>query len=429
MLNEDRALTSPRRQTNLLVTALGSYGDVYPMVGIAKYLQTRGHRVTLFTHTHFSNMAHAHELNFVAVDTLEDYERFANHPDLFDPRKAFSVYMQTVILPNLGKMYNLLEDYIQPEHTAIIAPMTVLAARLIQEKYDLPMITIHTMPMQIKSAHEIPRVAGLSLPDWSPVWINRLYWWVADKMVIDPLICPDLNRFRRELGLGPVNRIISKWVHSPDLVICLFPEWFSAPQPDWPPNTVTTGFPLFDEGDEQELTRDVREFLANGPPPIVFMPGSLMQQAKHFFEVSKAACESGGYRAIFLTRYKDQIPNELPASIKYFPYVPFSRLLPHSALLVHHGGIGTTAQALRAGIPQLIHPMAYDQFDNASRLDSLGVGKSIKPDDYTVNNVIKTLKSLINSSIVQEKCGDIAQRLRTRNALDRTCELIEKLVC
>ena len=154
-----------------------------------------------------------------------------------------------------------------------------------------------------------------------------------------------------------------------------------------------------------------------------------MQQAKHFFEVSKTACESSGYRAIFLTRYKDQIPTELPASIKYFPYVPFSILLPHSALLVHHGCIGTTAQALRARIPQLIHPMAYDQFDNASRLDNLGVGKTIKPDDYTVNNVIKTLKSLINSSTVQEKCGDIAQRLRTRNALDRTCELIEQVVC
>lgn len=413
---------------NIFVAALGSYGDVYPMVGLAKNLQSRGHSITLFTHSHFSSLAQNYELDSVAIDTQEDYDRFANHPDLFDPRKAFSVFAGQIIMPNVRTIYNSVLDAIQPGKTILVAPITVFAARLIQEKYGIPLVTIHTMPMQIKSAYEVPRVAGLSLPTWSPVWLNRLYWSIADKLVIDPLICPELNRFRREIGLSPVKRILTNWVHSPDQVICMFPEWFSARQPDWPPNTVTTGFPLFDEGDEKELDSDVQHFLDTGPLPIVFMPGSLMQQARSFFAVSMEACVKGGYRAIFLTRYAHQIPSNLPNTIKHFAYVPFSKLLPHSALLVHHGGIGTTAQTLRAGIPQLIHPLAYDQFDNASRLERLGVGSSLTSENYNVITVIKVLKSLMDSPDVRLKCAEIAQKMASSDALTLASNLIEQVV-
>ena len=208
-----------RMQRNMLVSALGSYGDVYPMVGIANQLKQRGHQVTLFTHAHFEKMANKYDLDCVHLDTAGDYETFANHPDLFDPRKAFSVFMQTVVMPNLRRAYTYLLEYVQPGNTILVAPMTVFAGRLIQEKFGTPMATIHTIPLQIKSAYEKPRVAGPSLPDWSPLILKRFFWWVADKVVIDPLICPELNTFRREVGLKPTSHVITKWVHSPDAVI------------------------------------------------------------------------------------------------------------------------------------------------------------------------------------------------------------------
>ena len=208
----------------------------------------------------------------------------------------------------------------------------------------------------------------------------------------------------------------------------MYPSWFSPPQPDWPPNSYNTGFPLFDEGDEDELTDEVRNFLGEGPPPVVFMPGSLMQKAESFFEESRKACEVLGYRAIFLTRYADQIPEKLPPSIKHFAYVPFSRLLPHSALLVHHGGIGTTAQTLRAGIPQLIHPLAYDQFDNAARIEGLGVGTSIKPENYISSVLIKSLKFLTTSLKIKQRCQEVASLFVNVHPLEHTCDIIEGLI-
>ncbi len=201
-----------RKPINMLVAALGSYGDVYPMVGIAAQLKQRGHLVTLFTHAHFENMARKHDLDCVCLDTQRDYERFANHPDLFDSRKGFAVFMRTVAFPNMRSAYTALMDFHQPDNTIIIAQMTVFAARLIQEKYSIPMATIHTMPLQIKSAYELPQVAGPTIPTWSPRWFKKFYWWVADRTVIDPLICPELNAFRREIGLPPVKRVLSRWV-------------------------------------------------------------------------------------------------------------------------------------------------------------------------------------------------------------------------
>ncbi len=417
----------PGERSNMLVAALGSYGDVYPMVGIASTLQQRGHRVTLFTHAHFEDLARQQGLDVVCLDTAEDYHRFANHPDLFDSRKGFAVFMQNVVLPNIRTAYNALVAYIQPRRTVMIAPMTVFAARLVQEKYGTPLVTIHTIPMAIKSAYEIPKVAGRTLPDWSPIWLRAFYWWVADKVVVDPLICPSLNAFRNELGLPPVNRIITRWVHSPQKVICMFPDWFAAPQPDWPPNTVTTGFPLFDEGDEQPLADDIEKFLADGSPPVVFMPGSLMQQGYQFFSESMKACQILGCRGIFLSRYAEHIPENLPDNIQHFAYIPFSRLLPHSAVLVHHGGIGTTAQALRAGVPQLIHPLAYDQYDNAARLHNLGVGTSVKPVEYLARMVAGKLDTLMTAPEVKKACQETASRFLNHNPLDATCAGIEEL--
>src|SRR5262249_31774015 len=74
-----------------------------------------------------------------------------------------------------------------------------------------------------------------------------------------------------------------------------------------------------------------------------------------------------GRRAVVLTPHREQVPAPLPAGALWLPYVPLAALLPRAAALVHHGGIGTTAEALRAGVPQVIVPLAYDQFDNAAR--------------------------------------------------------------
>jgi UDP:flavonoid glycosyltransferase YjiC (YdhE family) len=239
------------------------------------------------------------------------------------------------------------------------------------------------------------------------------------------MIGPELNAFRRQIGLSPVDRILTRWGHSPQMVIGLFPAWFAAPQPDWPPHTHLTGFPLFEEDGEVEMAPEVQAFLAAGEPPIVFMPGSLMKYADRFFETAVQATQFLKQRAILLSRSTRQIPKNLPDTIRHFDYVPFQRLLPHAKLLVHHGGVGTCAQALQAGIPQLIHPMAYDQLDNAWRLRKLGIGDWIKPKDWHKPILTEKLTALTTDSQVREQCQLIALKFNETAPLMETCKLIE----
>jgi UDP:flavonoid glycosyltransferase YjiC (YdhE family) len=413
---------------NVLVTTLGSYGDVYPKVGLALQLKRRGHTVTLLTNPYFENLARKYALDFAPIGTIAQFKQFSNHPDLFDPRKSVAVFFDSLILPNIRSAYQSLSACIQPSKTVMVSSILVFGARLVQEKKNVPNVTVHLAPMAFKSAYEMPKNAILSFPNWVPIPIRKLYWWVADKAITDRVIAPELNAFRKELGMPSVSRIMTRWGNSPQRVIGFFPSWFASPQPDWPPVTRLTGFPLFDEDEETILAPEVKAFLEEGESPIVLMPGSLMQQAEPLLDTAVQACQALNKRAIILSRYREQIPKRLPQTIRYFEYIPLRQLLPQASALVHHGGIGTCAQALNAGLPQLLHPMAYDQMDNAWRIRRLGVGDWIPIKNWQVSTVVEKLQMLTTSSTVRDHCQGFTQKIKETEPLIETCKLIEAML-
>jgi UDP:flavonoid glycosyltransferase YjiC (YdhE family) len=187
-------------------------------------------------------------------------------------------------------------------------------------------------------------------------------------------------------------------MHSPQLNLCLFPDWFARPQPDWPPQTQLTGFVYYDrQGDGDDLPNTVNEFINAGSPPIIFTPGTAMKHANQFFLDCVEACGRLRRRGILLTGHPEQLPDELPADIRHFAYLPFSKVLPRTAALVHHGGIGTTAGAIAAGIPQVIRPMAHDQPDTAARVERLGIGVSLPPGKFNAASLAGKLDTLMTS--------------------------------
>jgi UDP:flavonoid glycosyltransferase YjiC (YdhE family) len=249
----------------------------------------------------------------------------------------------------------------------------------------------------------------------------------AERMMIDPILARPLNKFRAELRLVPVKNILSEWCHSPQRVIGLFPDWYAPPQPDWPKQTVVTGFPLFDEKDVTPLPEKVEEFLNAGSAPIVFTPGSAMLHGQAFFAAGVAACRILKRRGILLTRHAEQVPANLPDGVIHAPYAPFSQLLPRSAALVHHGGIGSTAQAMSCGVPQLMMPMGFDQPDNAQRIKRLGVGDSLPPKKFKGQAVAAALGRLIESATVADACKAVAAKFRAEpDAMGQTVEWIER---
>jgi UDP:flavonoid glycosyltransferase YjiC (YdhE family) len=189
---------------------------------------------------------------------------------------------------------------------------------------------------------------------------------------------------------------------------------------------VQTGFPLWDERSYAELPAEVQEFLDAGEPPIVFTPGSANVFGKPFFQAAVDACHRLGRRGIVLSRFREQIPVPLPNGVRHFGYVPFSQLLPKAAALVHHGGIGTTAQGLAAGIPQLVMPLAHDQFDNAARLKRLGVGDWIIPSRFRSPAVAATLNDLLGSGAVARACRTVAEKFSGKNGVASAADAIEQ---
>jgi UDP:flavonoid glycosyltransferase YjiC (YdhE family) len=151
-----------------------------------------------------------------------------------------------------------------------------------------------------------------------------------------------------------------------------------------------------------------------------------MWQGKQFFRTSIEACRRINRRGVLLTRHAEQIPQNLPDGIIHVPYAPFSQLLPHVAALVHHGGIGTSAQAMRAGVRQLVTPMAHDQFDNAARLKRLGVARVLPYPRYTARRAARELRKLISREY-GIRCHWVREWFRNERPLDETCRVIEAL--
>jgi len=211
-------------------------------------------------------------------------------------------------------------------------------------------------------------------------------------------------------------------------VIGMFPEWFAAPQPDWPSQVRLTGFPLYDEADAHDLGADLRSFLDAGSAPLLFTPGTANRAAVSFFAAARDAMKLLQRRALFVTRYRDQLPNELGPAVRHEAYVPFSSVFPHCAAAVHHGGIGTCAQALAAGVPQVTMPLAFAQPDNAMRLWRLGVGRWVSPHEFRGKRVATELAALIDDPRVLDQCRHWASVVRSTDALSETCGLLESLI-
>lgn len=276
----------------------------------------------------------------------------------------------------------------------------------------MPVATVHLSPSWIRSEFQAPSIGRLGHLEGAPAFVKRLLWRLMDRRLFDPLFTVPLNALRAEHGLPPVSRIFHRWVHEADLTLGMFPAWFARPQPDWPRGLRLTGFPLYDHGTTDALPADVEAFVSAGDAPVAFTAGTANASSQAFFEASVRACQQSGRRGLLLAQDGAQFRAALPPGVAHFTYVPFRALLPRLSALVHHGGIGTTSQALLAGVPQLVRPMGFDQFDNARRVLALGVGQQLMPRRYRPDTVVRALDALRSDTSVRTRCAEVAKTLQ-----------------
>lgn len=237
---------------------------------------------------------------------------------------------------------------------------------------------------------------------------------------------PDLNPRRRTLGLPPLEHFADHLYGVPDPSLTLWPSWFAPLQPDWPQPLHVGDFQLHDPEADRPTLPELMRFLEAGDAPVVVTFGTANLHARAVFAAASVAVQRLGLRAVLLTSHREQLPAQLPDTVLWQEYVPLRALLARAAAIVHHGGIGTTAEALRAGVPQLVLPLAHDQFDNAARVRALGVGRAIVSPRRQVRGLAAGLRELMGSISVRASCADVAARFSsTSGGVEAMCRAIE----
>jgi rhamnosyltransferase subunit B len=431
--------------SKIVVTTIGSLGDLHPQIAIALELQQRGHKIVFAAQSGYQAKIEALGFEFHQLrpdsTALEDPQEMARMMDL----KTGSEYIvRQWLMPNLRDTYTDLMA-ISQDADLIIAGEIVYPARLVAEKLGIPWVTSLLQPAAFFSADDPSVLPLLPFAAQLPKF-GRLFNQVIKQLLIilTKSWAEPIHQLRKELGLSPLSgNLLMDNKCSPYLVLVLFSSVLAQPQPDWPQNTIVTGFTFYDgdspserlllgqprpyrQQDPAEFPQALQEFLKTGAPPIVFTLGSAaVMTPGNFYQESIEAAKQLKRRAILLIG-ENPPPANLPPEMIAVDYVPYSQIFPHACAIVHQGGIGTTAQALRAGVPTLIMPYSHDQPDNAARVERLGTSRTIQRQQYTAASATKELRELLENSKYADQAAEIGRVLPSENGVKVACDAVEK---
>ena len=406
----------------VLIATVGSVGDMHPMLGVGLALQRQGHAVRFAANPVHADRIQACGLDYHPLGTRAGFEATADDPALWDPRTAMSVFWRGL----KGSLQQLPEAALtlradQPA-TLLVHPLLLPSAALARARRPgLRVVAAWLAPQNLRSCHNPMMLGPLRIPSWVPMSWRRALWRRIDRRFIDPAPLADLNAARQAVGLPPVPHFMPHLQTVADDAITLFPEWFARTAPDWPQPLLRGSFPLFEPPGSDELTTEVSDFLAGGTAPVVVTLGTFQRHGGAQLRQVVQAARALGRRTVVLAADREQLALPPAADLLWQPYLPLHRLLPHCAALVHHGGIGTTAEALRAAVPQLVLPWAFDQFDNAQRASALGVGLTLPSRRLRAASLQRALGQVLTSGTLAAACQAAALRQRADASLDDLC--------
>ena len=377
----------------ILFTTFGSHGDLHPYLAVGRELKRRGHEVTIATSASHRASVETECITFHPVRPDIALDDRALLEQIFDPRRGTERVVR-MIGSSIRETY---EDTLPVVKGA-----------------DLVVTHLSSVASWIVKA----RVFG-------PAFMRRI-WAVARQVSLGWV--RDVIEFRREIGLSTAEHPLFEGGYSPRLVLAMFSRHFAAPGPDWPPKVTVTGFPFY--GGQSPAPPDLLRFMESGPAPIVFTLGSsAVGAAGSFYKDSVEVVGRLGARAVFLTgSFPQDLSSNLPVDVFVAQYAPHSEVFPRAAAIVHQGGIGTTAQAMRSGRPMLVVPFAHDQYDNAARVRRLGAGEMLPRPRYTVAAATKRLRKLLEIPAYAQTAAALGDQVRAEDGVAACADAIESCV-
>ena len=418
----------------IVLSNIGTFGDINPLIAIALELHRRGHTPILAVPAIYGPKITPLGLQFHPVRPNLDPENTLLAEMVYDVRKGTERGLREFLFPAIRETY---DDLTAAATQPLRADLLLLgelnyAGPLVAEVTGIPWASYVLAPLSFFSAYDPPVLpmyprlarADKAVPGMGHA-VQRLARLVSRKWP------QPVYELRRELGLPRGRNPLFDAKHSPDLVLALFSRVLGQEQPDWPASTRITGFCFYDsDAGNATLPPHLEAFLAAGPPPLVFTLGSAaVLAAGNFYEFGARAAERLGLRAVLLigSDQRNRPRHPLPPSICVAEYAPYSALFPRASVVIHQGGVGTTAQCLRAGKPMLIMPYSHDQPDNARRVRRLKVARILQRGYFTPRRIMGKLRLLLENPIYARRAQQIALRLRNEDGVNTACDALQAL--
>ncbi len=400
--------------SRFVFATLGSLGDVHPYIAVGRSLIQRGHKTVIATSEEYRSAIERAGVEFAAVPPsmaeLGDYQAMVSQ--VLDARRGPEYLIKRLVMPYLRRAYDELWRVSEGADLLVSHPLSVTMP-LVAQKRGLPWVATVLAPMSMMSSYDPPVIAAapwfrsLRVLGVTPY---RLIFGLAKRQAYGWE--KPLREFRKELGLPPQRHLaLFEGQFSPLLNLALFDAQLAASQPDWPSHTHVCGNPAYDGGtSDPAVLTDLEQFLADGEPPIVFALGSsAIWVAGDFWKHAVAAAQRLGRRAILITG--PQMPGSLPEGVRAYAHLPYSAVFPRAAVVVHSSGIGTLAQAMRSGRPQLLLPVAFDQPDNSRRAVALGVGRTLPFRKAKTEKLVGELEKILGAADYAAKARSLAEEL------------------
>ena len=418
----------PPRPARIILSTFGSHGDVLPFIAIGAALAERGHDVTVATVPGFEAQVSRAGLGFRALCSARLMDELHSDPHLWHPTRGVRLMFDmavTLARPELAVIRDgLSRAAAENRPFAAVAGPLGFGARLARDRRRFPLVTTYLAPFLMRSRSAPPELPGMRLPSWLPGPVVHRLQRALEHTVVDPPRLPSLNRLRRALDLPPI-RNLSDWLPSPDHLLLTAPAWFAQPQSDWPRQTSQVAFPRADPADEGPLLDGaLRRFLRAGPAPVVITYGSSMRYGRRFLEAAARACAEAGQRIVIVYPQPEQIASLRAPDRMIVRSAPLGALFREARAVIHHGGIGTCADAFAAGVPQIVVPNGFDQGDNAARVARLGVGLRLSRTDLARSGAAAVVRVLADPAMA-EACDRVQALCASRDGVAEACDVIE----
>jgi sterol 3beta-glucosyltransferase len=416
---------------HIAIFALGSRGDVQPYIALGKGLKEAGHTVRLITHQNFDFLVNSSGLEFwPARGNVQDVAESPEMRELLDQGKFIAIMRQTTREAQRA-MVQWAEDGL-----AACQGMDLLVAGLgglfialsLGEKLRLPVLQAYLIPFTATKAFPAA-VLPQALPSLGGAF-NRLSLQLAKQMMWQGFRAGDNLARQQVLGLpaapfrapydsAPTKGLPTLYGFSPSVI----------PVPaDWGADVHVTGYWFLDEKENWNPPEELVRFLQDGPAPLYIGFGSMSnRKPEDTADLVLQALSNTGQRAILLSGWGGLRKTDLPDSVFMIDSIPHAWLFPRVAAVVHHGGAGTTAAGLRAGVPSVIIPFFGDQPFWGQRVYELGVGpKPIPRQRLTVDNLAESIRRAITDDQMRGKAAALGERIQAENGVARAVTIIEQ---